>query len=415
LHSSSSQFGGHRTGARVSRKIFCTKEKYRTETKRRFFVKKFVLAIMALAVAAAVTRPATAQTFTVLHEFHNFDGSLPEAALIQDANGTLYGTTFAGGDDFEGTVFKLGKLGRETVLLSFGLSNGAFPASNLVFDKAGNLYGTAAEGPGGAGVLFRVARDGSSSEVVHSFLGGQDSVAAVPAGGVIIDGAGNFYGAAQLGGVGFGSLYEVNPAGDLRVLHTFDGKEGAEPLGPLVRDADGNLYGVTLLGGNHNKGTVFKLGNDGTLTALHSFGGKDGISPMGGLFRDSAGNLYGSAALGGDSGKGTLFQITKAGIFRRLYSFTGGTDGATPNGGLVRDAAGNLYGTAQFCGADGQGTVVQLSPAHVLTVLHTFTGNRDGAFPNAGLFRDKAGNLYGTAVKNLLPPLADGAVFKITP
>jgi uncharacterized repeat protein (TIGR03803 family) len=378
-------------------------------------VKKFVLAIIALAVALAITRTATAQTFTVLHEFHNFDGSLPEAPLIQDANGTLYGTTFAGGFAGEGTVFKLGKLGRETVLLPFSTSNGSFPSSGLILDKAGNLYGTALEGPGGAGVLFHVSKDGSNSEVVHAFLGGQDSVAAVPSGGVVLDSLGNFYGAAELGGAGFGALYEADLAGELRVLHTFDGKEGADPLGPLVRDSAGNLYGVTRFGGTHNKGTVFKRGIDDTLTVLHSFGGKDGISPVGGLLRDGAGNLYGSAEAGGDSGKGTLFQITNAGVFRRLYSFTGGTDGATPNGGLVRDAAGNLFGTAQFGGSEGLGTVFQLSPLHVLTVLHTFTGNRDGAFPLAGLFRDSSGNLYGTAVKNFDPPLVDGAVFKITP
>lgn len=378
-------------------------------------VKKFIFAIIALAIATAATRPATAQTFTVLHEFHNFDGSLPEGALIQDAAGTLYGTTVNGGADFEGTVFKLNKLGRDTVLLSFGLTNGGFPASNLVFDKAGNLYGTALEGPGGAGVLFRVSKDGSSSQVVHSFLGGQDSVAALPAGGVVIDGQGNFFGAAQLGGAGFGALYEVDPAGDLRVLHTFDGKEGGQPLGPLVRDADGNLYGVSLTGGTHNEGTVFELTVNGTLAVLHSFGGKDGISPVGGLLRDGAGNLYGSAAAGGDSGKGTLFKITKAGVFHRLHSFAGPTDGATPNGGLVRDAAGNLYGTAQLGGSRGLGTAFQLTPAHVLTVLHTFLGNRDGAIPSAGLFRDSAGNLYGTALRNFDPPLQDGAVFKITP
>ena len=380
-------------------------------------MKKIILAIIALAVAATVTRQATAQTFTVLHEFHNFDGSLPEGALVQDANGTLYGTTFAGGDDGEGTVFKLGKLGKETVLHSFGQTDGEFPASNLVFDKAGNLYGTTtAGGPGGSGVLFRVARDGSSSEVVHAFLGGQDTVAAVPAGGVVIDSLGNFYGAAKLNGPNFGSLYEIDPAGDLRVLHAFDGKEGAEPLGPLVRDAEGNLYGVTLLGGTHNKGTVFELAIDGTLIVLHSFGGKDGLSPEGGLVRDAAGNLSGSAFLGGDSGKGTLFQVSKTGVFRRLYSFTGGPDGANPNGGLVRDAAGNLYGTAQTGGGFGSlGTVFQLTSSHLLVVLHTFTGIRDGAFPNAGLFRDSAGNLYGTAVKNFDFPLQDGAIFKITP
>lgn len=378
-------------------------------------MKKFILAIIALTMAAITVRPAAAQTFTTLHQFKRTDGSLPEAALVQDSTGNLYGTTFAGGDASEGTVFKLTKTGVETILLTFNTFNGSFPASNLVFDKAGNLYGTAMEGPGGAGVLFRVNKTGGNAVTLHAFQGGQDSIAAVPQGGLIIDSLGNLYGATALGGTGFGVLYEVDPAGDLRVLHTFDGKDGADPQGPLVRDAAGNLFGVSLAGGTHNRGTVFELGVDGTLTVLHNFGGKDGISPQGGLFRDSAGNLYGSAFAGGDSAKGTIFEITKAGGFRRLYSFTGGLDGANPNGGLIRDAAGNIFGTAQTGGVEGLGTVFQLSPAHVLTVLHGFEGTEDGAFPLAGLLRDSSGNLFGTTVKNFLPQLQDGTVFKITP
>ena len=132
---------------------------------------------------------------------------------------------------------------------------------------------------------------------------------------------------------------------------------------------------------------------------------------------DKAGNLFGSAGNGGDLGAGTLFEITKAGKFKRLYSFTGGKDGAIPNGGLVQDPAGNLYGTAQIGpGQDFLGTVFKLSPANTLTVLHTFKGLRDGAVPLAGLIRDSSGTLYGTTVKNfLIRQVQGGSVFKITP
>jgi len=370
---------------------------------------------IALAMAAGV-QPATAQTFTILHEFTGLpDGANPQATLIQDAAGNLFGTTFTGGGAAEGSVFKMTKAGRVSILLDFNNLNGSFPHSSLLMDSAGNLFGTADEGPGGAGVLFRVAKNGGA-QIFHAFQGGEGSEAAVPAGGVIADAAGNFFGATVLGGLGFGTVYQVDATGKLKALHKFLGRpDGAGPQGPLVQDADGNLYGAAVEGGTKNKGTIFKLAKNGTLTVLHNFTGvRDGGAPQGGLLMDSAGNLFGSAFTGGDSGNGTLFEITKAGKFVRLYSFTGGTDGINPNGGLIQDPDGNLYGTAQVGGAQGLGTVFKLSRAHTLTVLHTFTGGRDGATPFAGLLRDSVGNLFGTAEQNFLLQQRGGTIFRIT-
>jgi uncharacterized repeat protein (TIGR03803 family) len=379
---------------------------------------------IALMLAAAVVRPATAQTFTVLHVFNGGpnDGANPHAGVVRDAAGNLYGTTFQGGSNSEGTVYKLNTAGHVRVLFTFNNSNGSFPESGLILDKTGNLFGTAEEGPGGAGVLFRLAKDGTE-ENFHVFQGGQGSEAALPAGGVIMDEAGNFYGATLLGGLGpfpgFGTLYEIDPNGSFMVLYDFQGgSDGAEPQGPLVRDADGNLYGAALQGGNENKGTIFKFATDGTLTVLHTFtGGSDGDGPQGGLLMDNAGNLYGSALTGGDSGNGTVFEITNSGRFKRLYSFTGGSDGKNPNGGLVQDPDGNIYGTTQSGPRQKfLGTVFKLSRARELTVLHTFKGGRDGAVPLAGLIRDSAGNLYGTAFKNfLIRDVQGGSIFRITP
>lgn len=382
----------------------------------------FILSML-LVFTATLSRPATAQTFSVLHVFNGApDGAFPKGPLLRDANGNLYGTTIGGGEAGEGTVFKLDTAGRVHVLLSFNNTNGLLPASGVIFDKAGNLYGTADGGPGGAGVLFRLDKDGNA-ENFHIFQGGLNTEAAVPSGGVIIDESGNFYGATLLGGLGpfpgFGTLYEVDPDGNFRVLYDFQGAaDGAEPQGPLIRDASGNLYGAALQGGKRNRGTIFKLATDGTLTVLHTFtGGWDGGEPQGGLLMDSAGNLYGSASAGGDSGSGTVFAITKWGRFKRLHSFTGGADGKIPNGGLIRDRDGNLYGTTQSGpGENVLGTVFKLSPTRVLTVLHTFKGGRDGAVPFAGLIRDGAGNLYGTAFKNfLIQQVQGGGIFKITP
>jgi uncharacterized repeat protein (TIGR03803 family) len=387
-------------------------------------VKKLTLAIIALILAATVARPATAQTFTVLHIFNGSpDGSFSEAPLVRDADGNLFGTTTSGGGD-NGTVFKVDSAGHENVLFNFNGLDGGFPTSGLTLDAAGNLYGVAEEGPGGAGVLFRLDKNGIES-ILHVFQGGFNSEPKGPVGSLIMDDAGNLYGATDGGGrgpfPGFGTLYRLDPTGAFSVLYEFRGKaDGSNPQGPLVRDTNGNLYGVATAvdSGGTIKGTVFKLAPDGKLTVLHTFtGGADGSGPQAGLLMDKAGNLFGSAINGGDSGNGTVFKITPSGRFTRLYSFTDGSDGKSPNGGLVRDGNGNLFGTTQ--NGPGEfflGTVFQLSRAGTLTVLHTFTGGRDGAVPLAGLIRDRAGNLYGTTVKNfLIQQVQGGGVFKITP
>ena len=386
-------------------------------------MKKLTLALMALMMAAAVARPAAAQTFKVLHVFNGSpDGSFSAAPLVRDANGNLFGTTTSGGGD-SGTIFKVDKTGHESVLFSFNGVDGGFPEAGLILDAAGNLYGTAQEGPG-AGVLFRLDKNGNE-DILHQFQGGLNDQVGEPAGGVILDESGNFYGATLVGGLGpfpgFGTLYRVDPAGNFTVLYEFQGKsDGSNPLGPLVRDASGNLYGAAAAedSGGTIKGTIFKLAPDGTFTVLHTFtGGSDGSLPQGGLLMDSAGNLFGSANTGGSSGNGTVFEITASGGFKRLYSFTGGSDGKNPNGGLVRDLNGNIFGTTQSGpGQFALGTVFKLNRSGALTVLHTFTGGNDGAVPLAGLIRDNAGHLYGTTFKNfLIRQVQGGGVFEIIP
>ncbi len=378
------------------------------------------LLAITIVMAAGSIRPASAQTFTVLHVFKGSpDGQFPAASLVRDAAGNLYGTTENGGRDDDGTVFKVNPAGHERVLFSFHRTDGLLPSSNLILDEAGNLYGTTLGGPG-AGAVFRVSKTGEE-HILHVFQAGENSDAALPVGGVIMDDAGNLYGATVLGGLGFGALYKIDPTGQFSVLYKFQGQaDGANPEGPLVRDADGNLYGSAP--GRASDflipGTVFKLAPDGTFSVLHRFtGGLDGKGPQGGLLRDKAGNLFGSALSGGDARAGTLFEITRSGKFRRLYSFTGKKDGANPNGELVQDPQGNLYGTAERGpGELSLGTVFKLDQAHKLRVLYTFKGLRDGAVPVAGLIRDRSGNLYGTAAENLPNRLVQGgSVFKITP
>ncbi len=211
------------------------------------------------------------------------------------------------------------------------------------------------------------------------------------------------------------------------MLYNFTGgTDGTYPEFGLIRDSAGNLYGTAFGGGGlscnagYGCGVVFKLDTTGKQTVLYTFtGGTDGGMPSSGLIRDGSGNLYGSAVSGGTYQRGVIFKVTPTGKETVLHNFTGGADGAYPWGGVIRDSAGNLYGTANTRGAladcygFGCGVVYKLDPLGNLTVLHSFTAGTDGAYPYAGLVRDTAGNLYGTA--NYGGSGGAGTVFEITP
>jgi len=213
-----------------------------------------------------------------------------------------------------------------------------------------------------------------------------------------------------------------NIAGSLSfsVLYMFTGgADGAAPFGNLVRDEAGNLYGTTQALNNKGLGggVVFKLSPNGQETALHTFTGPDGANPMAGLVRDVAGNLYGTTFNGGASGVGVVFKVNHDGVETVLHSF-GRRGGDGPLAGLVRDAAGNLYGTAAHGGAishcagdDGCGVVFKVDASRHYTVLHNFSGSPDGSTPTGDLIRDASGNLYGTTSAG--GTHGSGTVFKL--
>ena len=195
------------------------------------------------------------------------------------------------------------------------------------------------------------------------------------------------------------------------VLYRFRGPDGAQPVyGRLIGDSAGNLYGTTVDGGASGLGVVFKLDKTGE-TVLHSFNGTDGSEPFAGLIRDSTGNLYGTTKFGGIWGNGVVFELDTTGTETVLYSFTGGTDGSLPYASLIRDSAGNLYGTTFEGGASGSGVVFELDTTGTETVLYSFTGRGHGANPVAGLIRNSAGNLYGTTANG--GASGHGVVFKV--
>ncbi len=232
------------------------------------------------------------------------------------------------------------------------------------------------------------------------------------------------------------ALASLDPAhAGVRVLHAFDLSDGDDPDGVLVEDSVGNLYGTTATGGSGSCfagpcGTVFKLAPDGTESVLHSFTGRsDGDQPYG-LIKDEAGNLYGTTAYGGNVGCdghgfgcGTVFEVAPDGTETVLYAFAGGGDGALPFAGVIRDKAGNLYGTTSEggntdCWGYGCGTVFKLAPNGTETVLYAFTGGSDGVNPEASLIEDSAGNLYGTTYSGgtgFCTFSGCGTVFKIAP
>jgi uncharacterized repeat protein (TIGR03803 family) len=262
------------------------------------------------------------------------------------------------------------------------------------------------------GALAIAPAQAQTEMVLHSFT---KSAGDGPVAGVIQDSAGNLYGTTFEGGSPRkinGLVYKLDKAGHETVLHNFTvGANGANPEAGVIRDSAGNLYGTAVLGGEANAGVVYKVDTTGQETVLYSFtGGADGNDPFASVIRDSAGNLYGTTFAGGAPGAGVVYKLDTAGNETVLYTFTGGADGARPQASVIRDSKGNLYGTTSG-GAAGYGVVYRLSKAGKEKVLYSFTGGADGANPVAGVIRDSAGNLYGTTLSGGTAKF--GVVYKV--
>jgi len=369
----------------------------------------WILLLMALA-----TSSAQAQTFKTLFSLDSSSGTYSVAGLAIGPDGNLYGTAQQGGAHNLGTVFKVDSAGKLTVLYSFSGTDGAYPSAGLTFDADGNVYGTTMlGGSANRGTVFKV---GAKSEI-YSF-GSKHGDGTYPIAGVVVDGAGNVYGTTQQGGAhGFGTVFKLSAAGKETILYSFKGvPDGEYPCAGLTLDSKGNLYGTTQLGGpiSQNDGTVFQLSSGGKETVLYSFtdNNGDGAYPIGGVIRDDAGNLYGTTSDGGQFGIGIVFEVDKTGKETVLYPFGQNSgDGLYPFAGLVRDAEGNLYGTTEF-DANGPGAVFEVTPSGDETILHNFAGS-DGADPLAALVQDTKGNLYGTTSEGGVHN--KGVVFQLVP
>lgn len=365
------------------------------------------------------------------------DGQTPNGDLIVDANGVYYGTTALGGvitadcSKGCGTVYKVVD-GEESVIYSFtGLSDGAVPTDGLYLDAEGSLYGvTTSGGDTNMGTVFRITPDGSKS-TLHSFAGGS-SDGAEPNGDLIPDAEGNLYGTTYYGGsdncdgLGCGTVFKVTPDGQESIVHAFLGSEGTEgkfPDAGLIADADGNFLGTTYGGGGHQSycghdgcGTIFKVTPDGQETVIHIFeGSRSAGHTRGRLVVDGAGNFYGTARSGGTYTLGTLWKVSPDGTETVLHSFGGRSDGKAPNGDLIIDSLGNLYGTTYYDGDNLNGVVFQFTPEGQFFTLYDFpdvTYNYSSA-PYGRLLIDRQGNLLGTTIYLLSSSTNFGTIFKV--
>jgi uncharacterized repeat protein (TIGR03803 family) len=387
-------------------------------------------------ILLVLTSLAQAQNFKLLHTFEGADGATPSGDLARDASGNVYGVTYFGGSHGIGSVFKFDHTGKESVLYSFtGGSDGQDPLEGLRL-RGGALYGTAEPGkPGGLGNVFRLSGTGKLT-VLHTFAGAP-SDGGYASSDLLSDSQNNFYGTTFYGGaLNNGTVYKLDVTGNETVLYSFaGGPDGSSPSG-LVRDSAGNLYGVTQLGGDLacnaplGCGTVFKLDPKGRLSVLHSFTGPDGVWPNG-LTPDGTGNFYGTTSAGGTLNAGTVFVLNLNGKERVLFNFSGGSDGGSASGALVRDANGDLYGATTYGGtvagycSFGCGVIFKLKltgSTWTETVLHSFNV-KDGASPTAPLLLDPATHtLYGVASKGgdvncvtLSTEHGCGTLFKLTP
>jgi uncharacterized repeat protein (TIGR03803 family) len=331
-----------------------------------------------------------------------------------------------------------------TTLVSFDNNNGAEPDS-LVQGLDGNYYGATGGGEGikggsGNGTIFRMTPAGTMTILHRSEA--KDTTGSNPAGGLLPDINGDFYGADCAGGdiaavstcaitTGYGAIFKITASGAYSTVHVFEGADGAAPAGSLVRGADGNFYGTTLAGGAYDpsgqelhNGTVFRITPEGAFTTLYSFSGPDGCEPDR-LVMGPDGDLYGTTRCGGtsyvmpdDTGAGTVYKISPAGKLTTLHNFDPQSGGQFPYGALTLGTDGSFYGTTPVGGTYNYGEVYRITAKGALTVLHDFD-NTDGASAIGGLVSANDGNLYGTTSRGGvfdyggIPQL--GTIFRVTP
>jgi len=401
-------------------------------------VKRFV-GMFAVVFALALT--AWASTEKVLWNFGGGnDGSGPWSDyFISDAKGNLYAATAAGGTYSAGTVFMLSPAGKETILYEFTGSNGdgSGPHGRLAFDAKGNIYGTTqGGGANGTGTVYELSRKkggGWTEKVIYTFsASGTDGTA--PSAGMTIAADGTMYSTTPDGGaLGAGTVFSLKKTSKgwkQAVIHSLNGSsDGGYPYEGLMMDTAGNLYGAAPTGGPGGQGVIYRLSHtkQGWVdTVLYGFTGQNGDGS--GLYwidliSDKLGNIYGATSFGGTNTTGTVWELVyskskKSYSESILYEFgaSGSGDGNNPYGGLAMDSKGNLYGTTLNGGPSNIGTSYKLAKHGKTwkeTILHSFVGGNDGNQPTGNPYMDAKGRLYGMTQTGGTSNL--GIVYRITP
>lgn len=340
------------------------------------------------------------------------DGATPFGGVAVDKSGNIFGTTYAGGQSSLGTIFELAPSGSsytESVLHSYSGADGSLPGASPFLDVADNVYATATQGGAyNAGTALELSPSGDTYAETAAYSFGNGSDGSAPNGGFVQVGATLYATTASGGKYGSGAIVALSAA-SLQETDVYDfknGTDGAYPLSTLAADASGALYGTTVAGGSAKAGTVFKFvpsGKGGSESVIWTFQAKsqnDGASPNSGVVLDAAGNVYGTTASGGATLSGVVYRLKPNGAHYAetlLHTFSGGSDGAQPIGGLALIGK-DLYGTTSsgsgsFC--LNCGTIFRIKTSgHAYSILHTF-GDGDGANPLATLFAT-GDAVYGT-------------------
>ncbi len=337
------------------------------------------------------------------------DGANPNG-LMQASDGNFYGTTQYGGINSAGTAFRFSPAGALQTMFQFGGTDAGYtPQAALVQGADGGLYGTTASGGTiGGGIIFKITTNGVFA-TLYNFNGGDGDSPEVP---MILGADGNLYGTTSSGGAaGDGEIFELTQAGALTQIGTFNYFNGFDPS-KLTQGIDGSFYGTTFGGGAPGDGTVFNLSTNGLLTTLFVCDYTNGgYLPLAGLSQAPDGNLYGTTYEGGASNFGTLIVMTPLGKVTTLYSFTGAADGGHPSADLVQGPDGNFYGTTIVGGAFDDGLVFRWTPGSAPVPLASFDGF-NGAHPQSALVATADGSLYGTTPDG--GATGNGVIFRVS-
>jgi uncharacterized repeat protein (TIGR03803 family) len=398
----------------------------------------FILLAMVAAVLAGCPGVANAQTVTLLHSFTNETYGFSSGPLLQGSDCNLYGATYGGGINTNGSVFSITTNGSFATVCSFpGQNDGTSPnpAGWLIQGSDGGFYGMASTYSTDMGTVFRATTNGIVTTLYSFFISDQELPG--PWGPIALGGDGYIYGATVTGGTnGIGSVFKVstNGAGFTNLIqlsgagYGIPALYGIEPYGGVVQGTDGNFYGTTSLNGPDNGlsgGTVFRITSTGAITNLHVFNSSDtngnpvdtdGNTPQAALGQGYDGNFYGVTSAGGDTnlssgGYGTIFQISSSGTFTTLHRFNGvdgeGSSVETLGNGLMQASDGNLYGVSVYGGnisvyyPNGLGTIFRISPGGNFTTVYNFSESDLPVSYPYSLIQGQDGSFYGTAYNTI--------------